>query len=147
MQEKAAAGPTIGSVAPDFTINDENGTAFTLSSLRGKYVLIDFWASWCSPCRRENPNVVKAYNQFKDKNFTILGVSLDEDKIDWLAAVRKDKLEWKQLCELKGWKTSVVSLYRFESIPFNVLIDPEGKILATGLRGQELEEKLNKLLQ
>jgi hypothetical protein len=146
IQEKAAAGPTIGSVAPDFTINDENGKPFTLSSLRGKYVLIDFWASWCGPCRRENPNVVQAYNRFKDKNFEILGVSLDEDKIDWLNAIRRDKLAWKQLCEFNGWKTSAVSLYRFEGIPFNVLLDPEGKILATGLRGEKLQEKLDSLL-
>lgn len=147
VQSQAASGPAVGSEAPDFTMNDENGSAVSLKSFRGKFVLVDFWASWCGPCRRENPNVVSAYNNFKDKNFTILGVSLDEDREKWLTAIRNDKLSWKQVSELKGWNTSVVSLYRFEGIPYNVLIDPQGKIIATGLRGAQLEEKLAEVLK
>ena len=98
----------IGSMAPDFTLNDKNGKPVSLSQLRGKYVLVDFWASWCGPCRGENPNVVAVHNQFKDKNFTILGVSLDDSKDSWLKAVEEDHREWLQVSDLKGWNRSVV---------------------------------------
>lgn len=138
--------PSTGAQAPDFSMNDTEGKPFSLSSLRGKYVLVDFWASWCGPCRAENPNVLRAYQKFKDKNFTILGVSLDEDREKWLKAIEKDALNWKHVSELKGWETSVVALYGFNGIPYNVLIDPNGKILATELRGSDLESALSEAL-
>jgi peroxiredoxin len=133
--------------APEIDLPDVNGNTFKLSSLRGKYVLVDFWASWCGPCRKENPNVVRAYNQFKDKNFTILGVSLDSDKDAWVKAIKDDNLNWKQVSDLKQWESSMVPLYQFDGIPFNVLIDPQGKIIATGLRGEDLENKLAEVLK
>ena len=139
--------PGIGDIAPDFTMNDTEGKPFTLSSLRGKYVLVDFWASWCGPCRGENPNVVAAYNKFKDKNFTILGVSLDEDKANWLKAVQADKLSWKQVSDLKYWNSAAVPLYGISGIPYNVLLDPQGKIIATSLREAGLHSKLQELLK
>ncbi len=133
--------------APEINLPDVNGKAFQLSSLKGKYVLVDFWASWCAPCRRENPNVVAAYNKYKDKNFTILGVSLDKDKDNWQEAIQADKLTWTHVSDLKQWESSMVSLYHFDGIPFNVLVDPQGKIIASSLRGEELEKKLAEVLK
>ncbi|QKJ28293.1 AhpC/TSA family protein [Mucilaginibacter mali] len=134
----------IGSAAPDFTQNDANGTPIKLSSFRGKYVLLDFWASWCGPCRQENPNVVKAYNKYKTKKFTILGVSLDrpDGKADWMAAIKNDGLTWTQVSDLKYWNNEVAALYFVRSIPQNYLIDPEGRIIAKNLRGEDLDNKL-----
>nr|WP_319401576.1 TlpA disulfide reductase family protein [uncultured Carboxylicivirga sp.] len=137
----------IGKVAPDFTLNDKEGNPFSLSSLKGKYVLIDFWASWCGPCRRENPNVVKLYNEFKDKGFDILGVSLDEKKDAWEKAIEDDQLTWNHVSDLKGWKNEAAQLYGVSSIPHTVLLDPEGKIIAKNLRGEELHAKISELLK
>jgi len=138
----------IGVTAPDFTQNDVNGAPVKLSSFRGKYVLLDFWASWCGPCRQENPNVVKAYNKYKDKNFTIVGVSLDRPngKAAWLAAIQNDGLNWTQVSDLKFWSNEVAALYSITSIPANFLIDPNGKIIARDLRGDDLENKLEEVL-
>jgi peroxiredoxin len=146
-QAARASTPGVGSVAPDITMTDVNDKPFSLSSLKGKYVLVDFWASWCGPCRGENPNVVAAYNKFKDKNFTILGVSLDEDKSKWIDAIKEDHLSWQQVSDLKGWSSAAATLYGFDGIPYNVLIDPQGKIIATSLRGMDLEQKLSEVLK
>lgn len=136
----------IGSQAIDFTQNDTEGKPVSLSSFRGKYVLVDFWASWCRPCREENPNVVKAYNKFKDKNFTVLGVSLDNNKQPWLKAIKNDQLSWTQVSDLKGWNNEAAARYKIESIPQNILLDPSGKIIAKNLRGPELQSRLCELL-
>ncbi|TCD01664.1 TlpA disulfide reductase family protein [Pedobacter psychroterrae] len=138
-----------GSKATDFTQNDLNDKPFTLSSLRGKYVLVDFWASWCVPCRAENPNVVKAYNELKGKSFEIVGVSLDYpgSKAVWADAVKKDGLPWIQVSDLKGWKNEVALMYGINSVPQNLLIDPNGMIIAKNLRGEALTEKLKELIK
>ncbi len=137
----------IGSKAPDFTQADTLGKKVTLSQFKGKYVLIDFWASWCGPCRKENPNVVAAYNQFKNKNFTILSISLDQDKESWLQAIKKDHLAWTHVSDLKYWGNEVAQMYHVQSIPQNFLLDPNGNIIAKNLRGEDLKAKLTELLK
>jgi peroxiredoxin len=136
----------VGQAAPDITLPSPDGKNVSLSSLRGKYVLIDFWASWCGPCRQENPNVVRMYNKYKDKGFEIFGVSLDESRDKWLKAIAMDKLTWPHVSDLKGWSSAAAQLYNIQAIPQTLLLDKEGKIIAKNLRGKALEEKLASLL-
>lgn len=148
-QKKQMSASWVGKEAPDFSLPDVNGKEISLHSFRGKFVLVDFWASWCGPCRHENPAVVKAYTEFRDKNFTVLGVSLDRpgQKDDWLKAIKDDNLTWTHVSDLQFWNSPVVGLYGFEGIPFNVLVDPEGKVIGQSLRGTALESKLAEVLR
>jgi len=136
---------TVGQKVPDFEQSDVNGEQVSIQSFRGKYMLIDFWASWCIPCRKENPAVVAAYKKFKDKGFGILSVSLDDKKQNWLHAIKEDKLNWLHVSDLNGWNNEVAKRFNIRSIPDNILIDQNGVILAKGLRGEALEKKLNEI--
>lgn len=145
-QAKKASKTKIGDVAPELNMISPDGKVITLESLRGKYVLIDFWASWCGPCRRENPTVVRLYNKYKDQGFDVYSVSLDKSKTKWMQAIQKDGLVWNNhVSDLKGWGSAATRLYGFRGIPYTVLIDKEGKIIATRLRGAALQRKLEQL--
>ncbi|GAB3502895.1 TlpA disulfide reductase family protein [Spirosoma knui] len=140
-------GVMVGAQAPEIALSDTTGTPVPLSSLRGKYVLLDFWASWCGPCRMENPNVVRMYNKFKDKGFTIYSVSLDKGKAEWLRAIKNDNLPWTHVSDLKYWQSEAAQQYGVQAIPATFLLDKEGKIIAKNLRGQALEQKLEEVLK
>ncbi len=145
--QSLSANTDAGGKAPEINLNDTNGKALPLSSLKGKVVLIDFWASWCMPCRQENPNVVRMYDKYKDKGFTVYSVSLDESKDAWLKAIKDDNLSWpNHVSDLKGWQSSAAALYSVTSIPATFLLDREGNIIAKNLRGPELEQKLQQVL-
>lgn len=137
---------TVGQAAPEISLNNPEGQPVSLSSLRGKYVLIDFWASWCGPCRQENPNVVRMYNKFKGKNFEIFGVSLDKSKEKWVEAIQKDQLSWVHVSDLQYWQSAGAQAYGVQSIPATFLIDPSGKVIAKNLRGKALEDRLTQIL-
>jgi len=149
-QQQQQEGPKsmwVGKQAPALTLPDINGKNVSIADFKGKYLLVDFWASWCGPCRGENPNVVAAFNKYKGKNFAILGVSLDKEKEPWQKAIAADKLAWTHVSDLQYWNSSAVKTFGFEGIPYNVLIDPQGKIIAEALRGDDLDRKLAEVLK
>jgi thiol-disulfide isomerase/thioredoxin len=133
-------------LAPDFRQADPQGNMVQLSALRGQYVLLDFWASWCPPCRKENPVLVQAYHRYKNKKFTILSVSLDHNRAAWLKAVQSDGLTWRQVSDLKGWDNAAAASYHIEALPQNYLLDPAGHVVGQNLRGPALEQRLAQLL-
>lgn len=140
-------GVMVGAQAPEISLSDTTGTPVPLSSLRGKYVLLDFWASWCGPCRMENPNVVRMYNKYKDKGFAIYSVSLDQSKANWTKAIRNDNLTWTHVSDLKYWQSAAAQQYGVQAIPATFLLDKDGKIIAKNLRGPALEQKLEEILK
>jgi peroxiredoxin len=136
-----------GEIAPDFSLADAEGNEVALSSLRGHYTLVDFWASWCPDCRKENPNIVAAYERFHAKGLEILGVSLDRERDPWLNAIEKDGLTWTHVTDLQSWKSPVAELYAIRWIPTTYLLDPDGRIISMGLEGEKLQAKLAELLE
>lgn len=132
---------------PEFSLPDTAGVSVSLSDFRGKYVLLDFWASWCPPCRKENPNVVNAFQQYKDKNFTIVGISLDKDKAKWQKAIADDHLTWAHVSDLKYWDSEIPALYGVRGIPANVLLDPNGVIIAKNITGEDLQNTLKEVIK
>lgn len=144
-QKKSESAFSTGVLAPDIVLPSPEGKEIALSSLRGNYVLIDFWASWCKPCRIENPNVVKMYQKYADDNFEIFGVSLDKDRAKWIEAIAVDNLTWPQVSDLGFWNSAAAQLYNVRSIPYTVLLDPDGKIIATKLRGAALEAQMESI--
>jgi len=143
----AARNIVMGAAAPVFTQNDINGQPVSLKDRKGKYLLVEFWASWCGPCRAENPNLLQQYTQYKDKGFDILGVSLDDDKTKWAKAIEMDGMPWTQVSDLKGWNNEIGRLYGVRAVPASILLNPEGKIIGINLRGESLNKKLEELFQ